>query len=266
LESSLLAIIKANWPSFVSELKDNPSRTAPEQINQIMEQLAVNKLPQVLSGEQGIKMIDAHPRNEFDLLADSMYSFSDLTRDEILRAIDSWSYQQKTTTFENALNVRQSTLDIPVYKFDGVADRISVIEFINLLGASKFQLQQPTVRYGYDVPEIIEQANLEDLYLELYDSFLDLFNQLQAELNDKNLNYCMLAGHKIRWQASLTAQDLKMLKLALSDKGYKALIDQLIEGVAEAHPLLGSYLMKYPVNKRKPAPVKRNSKGKRRNR
>lgn len=266
LEGELIDVLKANWPDFILDNWGSSNSAAPEQLNQILEQLALSKLPQVLSAEQGIKMIEAHPRNEFDLLADSMYSFSDLTREEILRAMDLWSYQQKTTTFENALSIRESILNIPIYKFDGIADRITLIEFLNLLGASKFQLQQPTVRYGYDVPQVIEDANLEDQYLDLYDNFLDLFNQLQSELNDKNLNYCMLAGHRIRWQASLSAQDLKLLRLSLNEDEHNALIAHLLEGVSEAHPLIGSYLIKIKAGKRKVTSKNKNSRGRHRKR
>lgn len=264
LEQPLIKLIKGAWPKWnyveISKEADN----TPQHLSQIIQQLAIDKLPQIFSSEHSTKLIEARPRNEFDLLADSVYSFSDLTREEILAAMDNWDYSQKTKVFENALKIRESIFEVPVYKIDSTSDQITIIELMNRIGSHKFQLQQPTVRYGYDVPLEIDNPHLEEDYLELFDSFVPLYNDMQHTQDNNLLKYCTLAGHKLRWQANLTGLDLKNNYRDSGSMYMKNITNQLIDVVAQTHPLLAVQLK---VNDAKPHPkVIKNTQKKSRNR
>lgn len=217
--------------------KSNAS--TPKPLNEILAQLAANKLPQNLSDNSESVIVSATPRNEFDLLADSIYALSDLTREEILAAMDRWSYAQKSKALSEALKADNGLLTIANYKFDSLGDRISLL---NILGFKKqLKIQQPTTRYGYDVPLELESAKVEDLFIDTYDNFLWLFNELQTETDDVLLSYATLSGHKIRWEATLSAKDLLDMT-ASKDKQFVKEVNRLISQIQQIHPLVGAWV------------------------
>jgi hypothetical protein len=238
------------------------SGQTPKPLNEIISQLSSVKLPQHFSDADSPTLISASPRNEFELLADSLYALSDLTREDILRALDTWSYQQKTSALTEALKASPELLSIPNYKFDATSDRISLLD-IMLSEEVKIQAQQPTVRYGYDVPAEIERAQVDDLYLNLFDSFLELFSSLQVADNITLLPYATLAGHKTRWQATLSPSQLKTLADSTRDPLTKTVISGLTERISEAHPLISRYLTKTSATPTKSAKKRPPKKKKR---
>ena len=219
--------------------------SSPKPLNEILAQLAANKLPQNLSDNSESVIVSATPRNEFDLLADSIYALSDLTREEILAAMDRWSYAQKSKALSEALKADPSLLTIPNYKFDSLSDRISLL---NILGYKKhLKIQQVTTRYGYDVPLELETAKVEDIFIDTYDNFLWLFNELQTETDDVLLSYATLSGHKIRWEATLSAKDLLDMT-ASKDKQFVKEVNRLISQIKQTHPLVGTWVRERSKN------------------
>jgi dTMP kinase len=219
----------------------------PESITEILELIGPSRLPQNLSSEDFPKLVEVSPKNELELLADHMYSFSDLSRDEILSAMEHWSYDQKSKALRQSLAANQSILSLPYYRIDSLADRVSLANLMSVAAKETIRLQQSTVRYGYDVESIIEAAGVEDLFLEVFDLFLELFSSLQADVDDNRIEYATLAGHKIRWQGRLTAVELMRLNLKSQTETEVDFAASLIDKVREVHPLIADFISIKPA-------------------
>jgi len=102
--------------------------------------------------------------------------------------------------------------------------------------------QMLTPRYGYDVPKLVEEAGLSDAFERCFDLSLELYSALQAGGYQLEAQYATLLGHKMRWKLTYNAREAFHLhELRTSPQGhpgYRKLVLQMHEKVAEAHPML----------------------------
>ncbi len=230
----LYTAAKAKWPRQFKQPIE--SQTGPEPINNIIAKLAEDKLSLNSSDKKEVRLLEASPRLEFDLLAESIYPYSNLSLEEISEEVSAWSYQQKLDSFKQAA-AAESVLEKIKYKFDVVSDQISLNDFNNLAVISNLQVQMASPRFGYEVDPILEDIGIEELYLECFDISLKLFSILQQIDRDDLTVYATLLGHRMRWQFSVDAKNLNLILKQGLTVGNKNLIDGLMEAVAEVHPL-----------------------------
>lgn len=250
LSGSLRTMIKAKWPK-TTQLSTDPAinDAKPKALTEILESLAAASTTLSSSNTEELTLQDYSPRNEFELLADGMYSLSDLTKEEILAALDGWDYQKKSQGLNNALKSNPQLLSLPIYRFDALSNRLDLFSLLKLKGAA-LQLQQSTVRYGYEVPEVLEGLMLDDKYMSVFDDFLELFSHLQTAAEVKLAEYATLSGHKLRWQSKLSASEIGNLSAAHPNN---ELVSFLLETITEVHPVVASNLT---TPKTKPGPKK----------
>jgi hypothetical protein len=213
-----------------SEMKE------PQAVKQIISQIAESNL-----GSSGtdfnrqVKLIAAMPKNEFDLLADYVYKHSNLTRDEIVNQIDGWTYEQKAAALKTIARSESAALLGRInYRFD-VLDSIVDLEGLSKrLLTTEVQVQPPTPRYGYRVPSVVEEAGIEELFIESFDISLELYSDIQSAGLAEIASYAVLMGHRQRWQLSATAEQVFRSAAELD------VIKSLKEQIAEVHPLISS--------------------------
>ncbi|HET7827833.1 MAG TPA: hypothetical protein VFK97_03125 [Candidatus Saccharimonadales bacterium] len=254
------------WPhNFKQPLESSGD---PEPINNVINRLAEDKLSLNSGDRDSVKLLEASPRQEFDLLAESIYPYSSLSLAEISQEVSDWSYQQKYDSLKSA--VHDPTVAAKLhYKFDVVSDQLTLSECINAALLSAIQVQVPSPRFGYEVPALVEEAGIEEMYMECFDESLKLFSALQRADRDDLTVYSTLLGHKLRWQFQANAGNLKTLFEHRGSDGFSQLVDALKEAVAEVHPLTWAVLSAggqpaappkprqnrvKPTKRRKPAP------------
>jgi thymidylate synthase ThyX len=98
-----------------------------------------------------------------------------------------------------------------------------------------------TPRYGYEIPELVEEAGLTEEFERCFDISLELHSALQAAGYDTDAQYATLLGHKMRWKFTFNAREaFHFLELRTSPQGhpgYRKLSQQMYEKLAEVHPL-----------------------------
>src|SRR5690606_36760873 len=101
-----------------------------------------------------------------------------------------------------------------------------------------------TPRYGYDIPELVEEAGLSDQCEQCFDVTLKLYSQLQTAGYALEAQYATLLGHKMRWKVTYSAREAFHLhELRTSPQGhpgYRKLVPQMHEKLAEVHPMLAA--------------------------
>lgn len=256
-------------PSFQAERETNrqerqnsPKDAELESVNDILTRLVSEHLPQNLPPpNSNLQLLEATPRSEFKVLTDIAYGFSALSKSQIDSEIDKWDYDQKRTTLETALKAGSPGLGAISYKFDVVCNRLSLDKLQNARLFSKVILQPPTPRYGYDVPEGIEEAGNDEAWVSAFDKSLELFSALQASDNESLAVYGVLMGHKLRAQVTVAIDGISR---TLSSKEIstpeRTLVLAIKEQIALAHPIIGSWLDSARNEAPKPARQRRHRK------
>jgi hypothetical protein len=241
---------RQKWPrEFEQPLETNDS---PAALNSIISKMADQRLPHGFSIDESIKLLEARPRLEFDLLSESIYPYSSLSLDEISEEVSSWPYSQKYLTLKEAAS-QSEVLRKVVYKLDILSDHLILDKFLQVSKIKNFQLQAFTPRYGYDMPQLIDAAAADDLYDQAFDESLKIYSQLQAIDREDTAPYFTLLGHKLRWQINATSDDLRPV---IQDTNLlkNPVIKTIGEKLAEAHPLLWDVISQGQAHALPPAP------------
>lgn len=219
----------------------------PEPVSKIIARLAA-VLPQNLTAPvEPVELLEAWPRVEFKILADSIYPYSNLPRADIEDEIDRWSYQQKAEALEAAISAGGDTLDKFTYQFDITADRALLAQIAASGLARELKVQPATPRYGYDVPEVVDNVGATDEFLDCFDKSLELFSTLQAAGREDLAPYATLLGHKVRAQLTCSLGSINELLKSSGDSEITHLINQILEKVGERHPVAMAAVVKAQV-------------------
>ncbi|HLG90611.1 MAG TPA: hypothetical protein VI336_00380 [Candidatus Saccharimonadales bacterium] len=219
----------------------------PQALKQIIKRIADTNLgANSADFDHGVKLIAASPKNELDLLADCLYQYSNMTRGEIAAQIDTWSYEQKATALKAVSSSNPgSVLNKVNYRFDVLDSLINLENLVRNLKPSEIQAQPPTPRYGYQVPEAVEAAGIDELFIECFDLSLELYSDLQAAGLDESAGYAVLTGHRQRWQFAATGEPI------LRHRTDSAAVKLLREQIAHTHPLISSSITEIGFEKPK---------------
>jgi dTMP kinase len=243
---------RQKWPEeFSVPLEANNS---PESINNIIAKLADDKLSRDYSADNGVRLLDVRPRLEFDLLAESIYPYTNLSLEEIVEEVAAWPYLQKYESLRQAA-AQPGLLRKIRYKMDIISDHLTLNEILKTERLKDIQAQNLTPRYGYDVPDLIEETSLDDLYDECFDKSLQLFSLLQLAEREDLAAYTTLMGHKFRWQLNTDASQMVQILKNISKTNQK-MSETLTEKLLEVHPLLWEVLTGAPIT----AAVQKNGK------
>jgi dTMP kinase len=235
--------IKKYWPNLLKTDEQNPI-VMPQAVGDIIKKLSLDMLPQKLPAQSdNIHLLESLPRNEFDLIADSLYPFSNLSRSEIAAEVEDWDYQKKQTALKTALsNPQTNALQLAKYRFDFLTDWLSLSNCLKERLVFDVQMQPGSPRFGYDVPEAVEEAKAEDEYLDIFDKSLGLYSLIQTQTDSDAVEYAVMAGHRLRWQATLTAAGLQKAKTS-DNSSLRTFAAQATDKIRESHSIIGDILI-----------------------
>lgn len=189
------------------------------------------------------------PRNELDLVADMLYEHSNLSLKDIKQEVASWQIDRKEQVFKAYMGERLNRRHRPGraiekahYNWDLVCDYGIFRDLQRHRMVDDLEWQLLTPRYGYELPKLVDEAGLEDDFEQCFDLSLQLYSLLQASGYDLEAQYATLLGHKMRWKITYNAREAFHLhELRTSPQGhpgYRKLVQQMHEKLAEAHPML----------------------------
>ncbi|HET7528946.1 MAG TPA: hypothetical protein VFJ84_01805 [Candidatus Saccharimonadales bacterium] len=231
---------RQKWPQVFKrplESADEPSAMSQS----VMAKLASEWLSADGGLEDRVKLLDASPRREFDLLAESIYPYSNLSLAEISEEVTEWPYSQKSESLKKWA-AQPGLLKKAHYKLDIISDLITQIRISQAAGLQNTAVQPPTPRFGFDIPIKIEEMGLDDSYSEVFDASLAAYSSLQAEAGEETAVYGVLLGHKARWQLQADAEQMLKIHKLKSSGMYQPVVSEIEEKLADAHPLLWDIL------------------------
>jgi len=215
-----------------------------------VKKLAQKHLPATHSQPtEAVNLTNVWPRNELDLLADMLYEHSSLPLDEIKKEIADWPYKRKEQVFKAYIGERLNrrhrpgrALEIAHYSWDLLCDYGIFRDLQRHRMVDDMEWQLLTPRYGFDVPELVDEAGLTEQFEACFDASLELYSALQAAGYELEAQYATLLGHKMRWKVTYNAREAFHLhELRTSPQGhpgYRKLVQIMHEKLGEVHPML----------------------------
>jgi dTMP kinase len=237
------------------ERADKPERGGASIAYRANTYQAVKKLAQDLlppnhtASTEPVTLTGYSPRNELDVVADMLYEHSDLPLEALENEVARWPYQRKLDVFSTYMGERLNRRHRPGralekihYSFDLVCDYGIFRDLQRHRMVDDLEWQPLSPRMGYDTAKLVEEAGLSDAYDTCFDLSLQLYSALQAGGFALEAQYATLLGHKMRWKLTYNAREAFHLhELRTSPQGhpgYRKLVLQMHEKVAEVHPLL----------------------------
>lgn len=220
-----------------------------------MMQLASEKLSQNLSPEsEPVRLTNYWPKNELDILPDMLYEHSNLSLDEIKREVSEWSYEDKQLAFKTYIGERLNRRHKPGrameqarYSWDIVCDYGIFRDLQRHRMVDDLNWQQLSPRYGYEVPELVEDAGLSDSFEKCFDLSYKLYSQMQSAGYDEAAQYATLMGHRMRWKITYNARQAfhfhELRTAPQGHPGYRKLVKQMHDELAEHHPMIAEAMI-----------------------
>ena len=201
-----------------------------------------------------VELVDFWPKNEMLLVPDMLYEHSNLALHEIQEEVNSLPYEKRLKVFKSYIGDRYNrrhkpgrALEKAHYTWDILCDYGSFRDLQRHRMVDDLQWQELTPRYGYDVPEIIEEANLSEQYQDAFDISLKLHSKLVSSGYDSEAQYATLLGHKIRWKFTYNAREaFHFNELRTTPQGhpnYRKLVLKMHEKISEVHPLIAESMI-----------------------
>ncbi|MFT4532412.1 MAG: thymidylate kinase/thymidylate synthase ThyX [Candidatus Saccharimonadales bacterium] len=238
------------------ERADKPSRGGAaiayrSNTRESVKRLADDMLPVThTSTTKAVDLVSHWPKNELDLVPDMLYEHSDMPLRDIQEAVKTWSYEEKEKVFNayvgERLNRRHKpgrAIEKSNYSWDLVCDYGIFRDLQRHRMVNDLTWQQLTPRYGYDIPDLVEEAGLTERFEYCFDQSLKLHSILTAAGLEDEAQYATLLGHKMRWKISYNARQAfhlhELRTTPHGHPGYRKLVKQMHEKLSEKHPLLG---------------------------
>ncbi len=216
-----------------------------------IKKLADDMLPTSHSTDtKAVDLVSHWPANEIDLVPDMLYDQSNLSVRDLHKAVDTWDYSDKEKVFKaymgERLNRRHKpgrALEKAHYSWDLVCDYGIFRDLQRHRMVDDLAWQQLTPRYGYDVPELVEEANLTDRFQECFDKSLELHSILMSAGLENEAQYATLLGHKMRWKITYNARQAfhfhELRTTPQGHPGYRKLVKEMHDKLSEVHPMIG---------------------------
>ncbi|HEX7963653.1 MAG TPA: hypothetical protein VF466_03605 [Candidatus Saccharimonadales bacterium] len=213
-------------------------------------------LPEHYAAEAApVHLAEAWPRNELDILPDIAYPYSSLPFTDLRAEIAAWPYNRKLDLIESYLGSRKhrqqqpgSALEKLQYTWD-ITSSYAVFRELQRLQLIENAVAQPlTPRYGYAMPQAIEDAGLTDLFEQSFDLSLELYSFLQTAEHPLEAQYAVLQGHKLRWKATQGAAAALRLQEAPASNDARILQRAMHDKLAEVHPLIADSISFAPTD------------------
>lgn len=199
--------------------------------------------------DDDVQLTDFWPKNELDLLPHMLYEHTNMSLSAIEQAISGWSYEQKLKVFKTYVGERLNrrhkpgrAMEVAHYSWDLLCDYGIFRDLQRHRMVDAFDWQFLTPRYGFDTPELVEEAGLTDKFEKCFDLSAELYSKMQAEGFTLEAQYATLLGHRMRWKITYNAREaFHFHELRTSPQGhpgYRKLVREMHEKLAEVHPMM----------------------------
>jgi len=221
-----------------------------QKTKKVLSSSAKNILVSTPTAVNPVEIVDYDKDAENKLVASLLYCHSVLPFKQILATVKQMNSNEKEKIIDNALKNR-SEFDQPIRELENIYYTFDILMDYGAFRDIQrhrmcTQLNQPvTVVHGYDTPEEIVEAGLEDKYKEVMDRAADLYNKLVKDFPNEAQYVVPLAFRK-RTLFTWNLRELHhFISLRSGQKGhisYRRIAQACWQKLNEIHPLLVKYI------------------------
>jgi len=194
-----------------------------------------------------VKLVDVSMRNELDVVPFILAEHGDKSLDEIAEEISGWSHGEKLQVFKDYVGERLNRRHKPGRAFEHINYTWEIIcDYGIFRDLQRHRMvdgltwQQLTPRYGFETPQLVSDAGLEDQFEAGFDLSFELFSYLQHHGYHDAAQYATLMGHKMRWKIGYNARQAfhfhELRTAPQGHPGYRKLVGDMHNRLAEVHP------------------------------
>ncbi len=199
-----------------------------------------------------VTLVDYYPRNEVDLVPRMLYatglngagySLAKLTT--MTRTwFDDDLHDVMKAYFGNRLNRRIKpgrAIEKAHFEWELVGDYGTFRDLQRHRMVDAFEWQPLTPYYGYDVPDLVVEAGMEDEYRECMEISRELYGEMINSGYQNAAQYAVCMGYKMRYSFITNLRELfHLLELRTSPQGhpgYRRLCNIMYEELAKVYPI-----------------------------
>lgn len=247
----LLTNARKNVSSFMdnSDLSNDVAYRATSRKH--LARIAKQRLNETYSAPAtGVHLVDFFPRNELDIIPDMLYGLSSSSLMDLKKETSKWPYASKIEVFDTYIGKRAHHNQLPGralekihYSWDLLCEFDTFRELQRHTTVDALDWQDLTPRYDYEVPKIIEDADLVDQFESCFDLSLRLYSTIQEAGYAHEAQYATLLGHRMRWKLTYnarTAFQIHELRSGPHNRPeVRKLVSEMHEKLCAVHPLIG---------------------------
>jgi thymidylate synthase ThyX len=197
-----------------------------------------------------VELLDYWPKNELDIAPLLLFAESSMSTKDLEQAAgkitDKQKYQIINDYIGQRLNRRHRpgrALEIPHYLWEITADYGTFRDLQRHRVVDAFEWQRLSTDYGYEVPQLVKDAGLEDDFRKCFELSEKLVNEMiKAKLQDES-QYATLFGHRMRYRFMLNARAafhfIELRSAPQGHPGYRKIASRMHELLSKAHPTIG---------------------------
>lgn len=219
-----------------------------------MSKIAAKYLPKNSTDfKDEVRLIDYWPKKESEIIANLLFEQSNLSTAELERTVKKLKATDKqkilTSYMGKRLNRRHRpgrALEIPHYFWEVTADYGTFRDLQRHRVVDGLEWQKLGINYGYEVPELVKEAGLEDDFKHCFDLAEELYRSMIKKYPEE-AQYAVLFGHRMRYRFMLNARAaFHFLELRTSPQGhpgYRQIGIKMHQQLAKVHPNLAKAMI-----------------------
>lgn len=196
-----------------------------------------------------VRLLDYFPHDERELAAEMLFQHSDLRMEEINRQLQYLPQKVKEDTIRTYIGERLNrrhkpgrALEKAHYEWEILGDYGSFRDLQRHRIVDAFEWQRLTVQHGYEVPDLVRRAGLEEQFNAGFTQSAELFQLVEQAGFPREAQYATLMGHRMRYRFITNARELyHLLELRTSPQGhpgYRLIAQQMYELLGKVHPIV----------------------------
>lgn len=198
-----------------------------------------------------VKLVSHSPRDEKMLVAEMLFAHSNLCMRDLYNQVTGWPDEKLEAVmrayFGERLNRRHRpgrALEIAHFEWEVVGDYGTFRDLQRHRIVDAFEWQDLTPDYGYEVPQLVVDAGLEQQFGECFALSEMLYGTLKDAGEHHSAQYATLLGHRMRYRFMANARELfhliELRTQPAGHPGYRKICQEMYDLFAQAYPITAS--------------------------
>lgn len=245
-------------PAFLRRLESDDSKTyrnylskRGENIRNVTKEIGWNEQASRLN-QQPVKLLEYDPEGEDKIIAGLIYGESQEPFDVVLGKVKNLSLAEKEKVLHEVLKDRKAKYYKIPRAFENIYLRFEILVNIGAwrdLHRHRIQTQMRqrfAVENGFDIPEGLKEAGLDERYVLAIVKSEELFKKIE-KFNKDLAQYCCTLAHKVRFMQYQNMRaffwEAELRTTAQGHPDYRVIEQEKARQIQRIYPLISKYLM-----------------------